>query len=107
MKTDTFRPDLLRNSTADQAANGTFPASATQSNHSSGRVDHANESANLDYGEDEADAGADAELEALLADHHAGRRAPLYPSTFDMPVMIDRTLAERFGTYAEWIYWPN
>jgi uncharacterized sulfatase len=48
-----------------------------------------------------------AELEALLADHHAGRRAPLYPSTFDMPVMIDRTLAERFGTDAEWIYWPN
>jgi uncharacterized sulfatase len=48
-----------------------------------------------------------AELEALLAAHHRGRKAPLYPSTFDMPVMIDRTLADRFSPEAEYIYWPN
>lgn len=48
-----------------------------------------------------------AELEAMLAVHHAGRRAPLHPSTFDMPVMIDRTLAQRFDGRAEYIYWPN
>ena len=48
-----------------------------------------------------------AELEALLAAHHRGRTAPLYPSTFDMPVMIDRTLADRFSPEAEYIYWPN
>jgi hypothetical protein len=35
-------------------------------------------------------------LEAQLADQNAARGAPLYPSTFDMPVMVDRTLAPRF-----------
>lgn len=48
-----------------------------------------------------------AELEALLTAHHAGRRAPLYPSTFDMPVMVDRTLAQHFDRRAEYVYWPN
>jgi len=48
-----------------------------------------------------------AELEVLLTEHHRGRRAPLYASTFDMPVMIDRTLADRFAPGTEFIYWPN
>lgn len=46
-------------------------------------------------------------LEALIAAHHRGRRAPLYPSTFSMAVSIDRTLATRFEPGEEFIYWPN
>lgn len=48
-----------------------------------------------------------AALQALLDAHHAARKAPLYPSTFDAPVMIDRTMAERFEPGTEFIYWPN
>lgn len=48
-----------------------------------------------------------AELEALLAMHERGRRAPLYASTFDTPVSIDRTLAEPYRKGDEYIYWPN
>jgi uncharacterized sulfatase len=48
-----------------------------------------------------------AELEALIAAHQRGRRAPLYPSTFSFPVSIDRTLATQFQPGEEFIYWPN
>ncbi len=48
-----------------------------------------------------------AQLEALLEAHHAGRTPPLYPSTFDTAVAIDRTLAERHRETDEIIYWPN
>lgn len=48
-----------------------------------------------------------AELERLLAAHERGRKAPLYASTFETPVSIDRTLAEPFDRRGEWIYWPN
>lgn len=48
-----------------------------------------------------------AELEALLKAHERGRKAPLYASTFDMPVSVDRTLAQPFDPRSEWIYWPN
>jgi len=48
-----------------------------------------------------------AELEALLDEHHANRTPPLYPTVSDMPVMIDKTLAERFEPGDEYIYWPN
>ncbi len=46
-------------------------------------------------------------LEALLEAHERGRKPPLYPSTFDTPVSIDRTLAAPFNPRDEWIYWPN
>jgi uncharacterized sulfatase len=48
-----------------------------------------------------------AELEALIAAHHRGRKPPLYPSTFSFPVSIDRTLATKFRPDEDWIYWPN
>jgi len=51
--------------------------------------------------------GKRAELEALLAARHKGRRPPLYASTFDTPVAIDRTLAEPFEEGTEFVYWPN
>lgn len=48
-----------------------------------------------------------ARLEALIERHHRSRRAPLYPSTFDMPVMIDKTFASQFRPGTEFVYWPN
>jgi arylsulfatase A-like enzyme len=48
-----------------------------------------------------------ARLEALLERHHRSRKAPLYPSTFDMPVMIDKTFASEFRPGTEFVYWPN
>lgn len=48
-----------------------------------------------------------AELEALIAAHHRGRRAPLYPSTFAIPVSIDKTFAARFKAGDEYVVWPN
>jgi arylsulfatase A-like enzyme len=48
-----------------------------------------------------------AELEGLLADYNATSRAPLYPATVQMPVMIDKTLAERFVVGDEHVFTPN
>jgi arylsulfatase A-like enzyme len=47
------------------------------------------------------------QLEALIAAHQRGRRAPLYPSTFSFPASIDHTLATSFKPGEEFIYWPN
>jgi len=51
--------------------------------------------------------GKRAELEALIAAHERGRKPPLYASTFDTPVSIDKTLAEPYRKGDEFIYWPN
>jgi len=48
-----------------------------------------------------------AELQALLADHQAASRGPLYPFVSDWPVMIDKTMADRFEEGDEYIYCPN
>lgn len=48
-----------------------------------------------------------AELQALLDAHHKNRTPPLYPSVTDMPVMIDKTLAEQFEPGDEYVYSPN
>jgi len=48
-----------------------------------------------------------AELQALIAAHHRGRKPPLYASTTDLAVMIDKTLAQRFTPGDEFVYWPN
>jgi uncharacterized sulfatase len=47
------------------------------------------------------------ELSELLAAHQAGSRGPLYESFVQMPVMVDKTLAERFEPGDEYIYTPN
>jgi arylsulfatase A-like enzyme len=47
------------------------------------------------------------ELSALLASHQAASRGPLYAPTTQMPVMIDKTLAEKFVEGDEYIYTPN
>ena len=48
-----------------------------------------------------------AELEALLAEHEASARQPLYPFVAEMPVAVDKTLATKFVEGDEYIYWPN
>ena len=48
-----------------------------------------------------------AELKALLAEHKASAREPLYPFVADMPVAVDKTLATKFVEGDEYIYWPN
>ncbi len=47
------------------------------------------------------------ELDALLAAHQAGAREPLYESTVQIPVMVDKTLAEKFVQGDEYVYTPN
>lgn len=48
-----------------------------------------------------------AELQALLAAHRADRTPTLYRSSTQSPVMIDKTLAERFEEGDEHIFWSN
>lgn len=48
-----------------------------------------------------------AELQALLDEHAAYARAPLYPAVTEMSIAIDKTLAEPFEEGDEYIYWPN
>ena len=48
-----------------------------------------------------------AELSALLAAHRTSSRGPLYAPTSQLPVMIDKTLAETFEEGDEYIYTPN
>lgn len=47
------------------------------------------------------------ELSELLAAHQAASRGPLFESIVEMPVMIDKTLAERFEPGDEYVYTPN
>jgi len=48
-----------------------------------------------------------AELQNLIKVHAASGRRPLYPSTLQAPVMIDKALDQRFEEGDEYIYWPN
>ena len=48
-----------------------------------------------------------AELQALLDRHHENARAPLYASTSDIPVSIDKTGAEELTAGDEIVWWPN
>jgi len=48
-----------------------------------------------------------AELQALLGRHHKNARAPLYASTSDIPVAIDKTGAEELTAGDEIVWWPN
>ncbi|MEZ5938256.1 MAG: sulfatase [Hyphomonadaceae bacterium] len=48
-----------------------------------------------------------AELKALLDEHRASAVPPLYPSTTQSPIAIDKTSAERVTKDDEYLYWPN
>ncbi|MEM9740686.1 MAG: sulfatase-like hydrolase/transferase [Pseudomonadota bacterium] len=48
-----------------------------------------------------------AELQTLLAEHHADAVDPLYPHTLVSPIRIDKTLADPFLDADEYILWPN
>ena len=47
------------------------------------------------------------ELKGLLVDHQANAVGALYPATTQMPVMVDKTLAETFEEGDEYVYTPN
>ncbi len=47
------------------------------------------------------------QLSALLEQHQAGAREPLYPYTLEGPVAVDKTLADPVTPEDEVIYWPN
>ncbi|WP_109354519.1 sulfatase [Sphingorhabdus sp. EL138] len=48
-----------------------------------------------------------AELKQLLADHHKGRKPPLYAYNLENPIAIDKTRAEKAEASDEYIFWPN
>ena len=48
-----------------------------------------------------------AELMALLDEHAASARTPLYPAVMESAISIDKTLVEHFEGGDEYIYWPN
>ena len=47
------------------------------------------------------------ELRALIAQHQAGARPPLYPHSIEAPVAVDFSLAQRAPEGAEIVYWAN
>ncbi|MFZ3185856.1 MAG: sulfatase [Pseudomonas sp.] len=51
--------------------------------------------------------GKVAELQALLAAHNAQMQPPAWPSFIEMPVMIDKTLAQPEAADDEYVYWQN
>ncbi|MFT5888586.1 MAG: arylsulfatase A-like enzyme [Zhongshania sp.] len=48
-----------------------------------------------------------AKLNVMLEQHQAGRTPALYPYVAEMPVAIDKSLAEKVLPGDETIYWPN
>jgi arylsulfatase A-like enzyme len=47
------------------------------------------------------------ELSKLLSEHNQDRVPPLYPATTELPVLIDKTLAETYEAGDEYVYTPN
>lgn len=48
-----------------------------------------------------------AQLQALLDDHHAGARPPLYPYALEAAIPIDKTNADTIDPDDEYVWWPN
>lgn len=48
-----------------------------------------------------------AELRALIAQHQAKARPPLYPHSVEAPVAVDVSRAHRAPKDAEIVYWAN
>jgi len=46
-------------------------------------------------------------LKALLAAHNSKQAEPLWPSVFEAPISIDKTLDQQETADDEYIYWPN
>lgn len=47
------------------------------------------------------------QLLGLLAQHQADSVGPLYPAASQYPIMVDKTMAESFGSGDEYVYTPN
>ncbi|MGI9439363.1 MAG: sulfatase-like hydrolase/transferase [Parvibaculales bacterium] len=48
-----------------------------------------------------------AELTQLLAHHNSQQTAPMWPSRVEMPIWIDKSLADKPTLEDDYIYWPN
>ena len=48
-----------------------------------------------------------AELTQLLAHHNSQQTAPMWPSGVEMPIWIDKSLADKPTLEDDYIYWPN
>ena len=66
-------------------------------------ADDPNEQNNLAMSE----RGKVSELMALLDEHAANGRSPLYPAVMESAIAIDKTLVEGFEEGDDYIYWPN
>jgi len=55
----------------------------------------------------DSEPGKLSELQALLEEHKASAREPLYPYLAELPVAVDKSLADRFVDGDEFVYWPN
>ena len=49
----------------------------------------------------------DNNYKALLDEHAGSARPPLYPAATELPIAVDKNLAEPFVEGDEYIYWPN
>jgi arylsulfatase A-like enzyme len=47
------------------------------------------------------------ELLGLLVQHNQDRVPPLYPATTELPVLIDKTMADKYEAGDEYVYTPN
>ncbi len=47
------------------------------------------------------------ELRERIDAHWDNSRPPLYPSTIESPIAIDKTAADRVSSEDEYVYWPN
>ncbi|MGB0189024.1 MAG: sulfatase, partial [Aequoribacter sp.] len=47
------------------------------------------------------------ELSKLLLEHNEDRMPPLYPATTELPVLIDKTMADTYEEGDEYVYTPN
>jgi hypothetical protein len=46
-------------------------------------------------------------MRRILADHDAEQAPPAWPSRVEMPINVDKTLAEPDAPDDVYVYWPN
>ena len=46
-------------------------------------------------------------MKGLLAEHNSKQSEPLFPSVFEMPILIDKFEGQEFEKGDEYIYWSN
>ena len=46
-------------------------------------------------------------MKGLLAEHNSKQSEPLFPSVFEMPILIDKFEGQEFEKGDDYIYWSN